>query len=131
MEIRPLNVSETSDLPAAFDIATRWPADGIVTLLDGHITEVAGFAARSRLPSMCEARGFPLGGGLMSYGPHPGRWYGHASQYVDKILKGAKPVDLPVEQPTEFELVINGKTAQTLGLSIPQSVLIQAAEVVQ
>jgi putative ABC transport system substrate-binding protein len=89
------------------------------------------FAAQQRLPAMYEERDFVDAGGLMAYGPNLAANYRRAATYVDKILKGAKPANLPVEQPTKFELVINLKTAKALGLTIPQSVLVRADEVIQ
>jgi putative ABC transport system substrate-binding protein len=90
---------------------------------------IADFAVKSRLPSSYEARIFVESGGLLSYAPNYTDLYRRSATYVDKILKGAKPADLPVEQPTKFELVINRKTAKALGRTIPQSLLLQAEEV--
>jgi putative ABC transport system substrate-binding protein len=91
--------------------------------------QVIDLASLARLPAIYETRGFPDAGGLMSYGPNYRALYGSAARYVDKILKGARPADLPVEQPTDYELVINLKTAKALGLTIRQSVLLGAKTV--
>jgi ABC-type uncharacterized transport system substrate-binding protein len=92
---------------------------------------IVDFALKSRLPSMWGNREFVDSGGLMSYGADQADSYKRVAYYVDKILKGAKPADLPVEQPTKFELVINLKTAKQIGLTIPQSVLYRANKVIK
>ena len=104
------------------------PSDG---LANSHRTRVVELAAQHRLPTFCEHREFTDLGGLAAYGPNYAEISRRAAAYVDKILKGAKPAELPVEQPTTFDFIINLKTANTLGLSIPQSLLQQATEVIQ
>ena len=92
---------------------------------------IVGFALKSRLPPVYSARVSVDAGGLMSYGTDPAESYRRVGIYVDKILKGAKPTDLPVEQPTKFELVINLKTAKQIGVTIPQKVLARADRVIR
>jgi putative ABC transport system substrate-binding protein len=99
-------------------------------MLAGYSKAVAELAAKYRWPST-GIRGFAEAGGLIGYGADALEVYRHAAVFVDKILKGAKPGDLPIEQPTRFELVINLKTAKALGLAIPQSLLLRADEVIQ
>jgi putative ABC transport system substrate-binding protein len=96
-----------------------------------HRTRLLDFAAKNRLPAIYPRRAFAEAGGLMSYGPDPSDLYRRAAVYVDKILKGAKPADLPVEQPTRFELVINLKAAKAIGVSIPSDVLMWADRVIK
>jgi putative tryptophan/tyrosine transport system substrate-binding protein len=114
---------------------TREHADALVVIPSGlfssHSRRLAELAVRNRLPSMHEGRGYVDAGGLMSYGPSRADMYRRAAGYVHKILTGAKPADLPVEQPVRFELVINLKTAKALGLTIPTTLLFQADEVIQ
>jgi putative ABC transport system substrate-binding protein len=96
-----------------------------------HRERIVEQAARQRLPTMFGWREFVDVGGLMSYGPNVCAMLRRAASYVDRILKGAKPGDLPIEQPTTFELVINLKTAKAIGLTIPQSLLLRADEIIQ
>src|SRR5262249_43439022 len=116
---------DTGELSEAFSVMRRERAGGLVLLADSlfstHRDRILDFAARNRLPSIFWQRGFAEAGALMSYGTSYRDLYRGAANYVDKILKGAKPADLPVEQPTKFELVVNLKTAKTLGLTIPPS----------
>ena len=97
----------------------------------GHRARVAALALEHRLPTIFEDLAYVEDGGLMSYGPNQADMFRRAATYVDKILKGAKPGDLPVEQPSTFELVINLKTAQALGLAVPPPLLFQATEVIR
>ena len=92
---------------------------------------IVELAAKNRLPAMYPETEFVQAGGLMAYGPNLNDRFRRAATYVDKIFKGAKPADLPVEQPTKFELVINLKTAKTLGLTIPPSLLLRADQVIE
>ena len=130
-----LQVRSPEDLESAFHAAARGRAGALITLDDlfvyAHRTRIVALAATSRLPGMYGWAAFPEAGGLMSYGPDFRDMYRQAAVFVDKILKGAKPGDLPVEQPTKFELVINLKTAKALGLTIPPSLLQRADEVIE
>ena len=96
-----------------------------------HREEIVKLAARAKLPAVYEIRDYALSGGLISYGTDYRSLYRDAARYVDRIFKGARPGDLPVEQPREFELVINVNTAKTLGLTIPQSILVRTNELIQ
>ena len=106
------------------------PATFLAQLRTGNI-KVYAVAAKSRLPTLYDVREFVDAGGLISYGASLPDMHRRAASYVDKILKGAKPADLPVEQPTKFELVINLKTAKMLGLTIPQSLLLRADRLIE
>jgi putative ABC transport system substrate-binding protein len=123
------------DLTPAFAAVTRERADAIfaasTTSNFTYRRTIAEFAAKNRLPASYAYREAVDDGGLMSYGPSRVELYRRAAGYVDKILKGAKPADLPVEQPTKFELIINLKTAKALGLTIPPSLLGRADQVIQ
>ena len=101
-----------------------------VLVVEPHRTEVVALAAQRRLPAIYNFRQFPDSGGLMSYGANVNDIQRRSAAFVDKILKGAKPGDLPVEQPTKFELVINLKTARALGLTIPPALLLRADETI-
>jgi putative tryptophan/tyrosine transport system substrate-binding protein len=123
------------DFEGAFATMTQQRPDALLVLGDALITqrrkEIADFAIRERLPGSFSAREYVEAGGLMSYGAHRAAMYRRAAYFVDRILKGAKPADLPVEQPTRFELVINLKTAKTLGLDVPPTLLVRAGEVIE
>ena len=135
VKLQSLEVRGPDDLERAFQGAARGRAGALLVLGDAmlasHRPRIVGLAAKSRLPAMYWSREFVDAGGLMSYGPNFPDQFRRAATYVDKILKGAKPADLPVEQPTRFELVVNLKTAKALGLTIPPSILIRADQVIQ
>ena len=135
LDLQSLEVRAPRDLEAAFQIARRERANGLTVLTDPvtlyHRSQLAGLAAKYALPAMYSERLFAEAGGLMSYGASDRDLHRQVAVYVDKILKGAKPADLPVEQPTKFELVLNLKAAKALGLTIPQAVLVRADEVFQ
>jgi len=133
--LQPLDVRGPEDFEAAFAAATRDNAQAILAFDDpvtiAYTSQIVALAANSRLPTMYGFREFPDNGGLMSYGPNFVVLFRRAATFVDKILKGAKPADLPVEQATKFELVMNLKTANALGLTVPPSLLAQADEVIE
>ncbi len=135
IQLLPLEVRGPDDLESVFQAAIKGRAGALITVDDAliftHRTRIVNLAAKSRLPAIYGFREFVDAGGLMSYAPNLADMYRRAATYVDKILKGAKPADLPVKQPTKFELVVNLKTARALGLTIPQSVLLRADQVVQ
>jgi putative ABC transport system substrate-binding protein len=134
LQALPLHDSRL-DFDSLFQRAISQRADALLTLPNPivirHRTRVLDFAAKNRLPAIYPYGGFADAGGLMSYGPNGADLYRRAAYYVDRILKGAKPSDLPVEQPTKFELVINLKTAKTLGITIPSKVLMWADRVIE
>ena len=135
VEIQSIDVRTPDDYLAAFATVTASRADALyafgnpVNFKNRQL--IADFALKSRLPSIYEERLFVESGGLMSYAPSFTDLFRRAATYVDKILKGAKPADLPIEQPTKYELVINLNTAKALGLTIPPSVLARADEVIE
>ncbi len=135
VQLQALEARGPDDLERAFAATTRERAGALFVPWDGmfllHLTRITQLAAKTRLPTMYGHRGYVDAGGLASYGPSALESFRRAAAYVDKILKGAKPGDLPVEQPTKFELIINLKTAKALGLTIPPSLLGRADEVIQ
>jgi putative ABC transport system substrate-binding protein len=133
--LQPLEVRDPSEIDHAFATMTREQAGALIvlagTMTMDNRTRIADHAARRRLPTVSWQREYAEAGGLLAYGPSISDSFRRAATYVDKILKGAKPADLPVEQPTKFELVINLKTAKALGLTIPPSLLQRADEIIQ
>jgi putative tryptophan/tyrosine transport system substrate-binding protein len=135
VRIQPLEVSKSEDFEAAFGAMVRERADAFMVLpdpvLNAQRATVVSLAAKHRLPGIYDRRAYADAGGLMTYGPNFPDLLRRAAVYVDKILKGAKPGDLPVEQPTKFELIINLKTAKQIGLTIPPNVLARADRVLK
>jgi putative ABC transport system substrate-binding protein len=135
VQLQILKAQGPEEFDSAFAAMTRERAGALYVvgdpMLSRHRRRLAELAAKSRLPAVYELKDHAEAGGLMAYGPSLLDMYRRAATYVDKILKGAKPADLPVEQPTKFELVINLKTAKALGLTIPPSLLRRADEVIQ
>jgi len=137
VQLQILEARGLNELDTAFAAMTRERAGALLVLTDPmflrHRPRIADLAVKSRLPAMYGGGGgeYAEAGGLLSYGPNYAELFRRGATYVDKILKGAKPADLPVEQPMRFELVINMKTARALGLTIPQSVLIRADQLIQ
>jgi len=133
--LQVLEARAPSEFASAFSAATKESAGALIVLGDGMFfgqrTRIAELAAKSRLPMIAAEREYAEAGGLLAYGANFRESFRRAATYVDKILKGAKPGDLPIEQPTKFEFVINLKTTKALGLTIPQSVLLRADEVIQ
>jgi putative ABC transport system substrate-binding protein len=135
VQLQALEARGSDDLERAFAATTREHAGALFVPWDGtfllHLTRITRLAAKTRLPTMYGHRGYVDAGGLACYGPSALESFRRGAAYVDKILKGAKPGDLPVEQPTKFELVVNLKTAKALGLTIPPGLLARADEVIQ
>jgi putative ABC transport system substrate-binding protein len=136
MSLEPVvAVRGPAEFDAAFATITKARPDAMFVIADRFLlsqrARIVDFAARQRLPATYAYSEYVIAGGLMSYSPSFTRLFRHAADFIDKILKGAKPADLPVEQPSQFELVINLKTARALGLTIPQSMLLRADQIIQ
>jgi ABC-type uncharacterized transport system substrate-binding protein len=135
LQLQSLEVRGPDEFDHAFVAMTKEHAEALVVISDplffGHHRQLAELAVRHRLPAMFHLREYAEAGGLMAYGTNIRGMYRRAASYVDRILKGTKPADLPVEQPTKFELVLNRKTAQALGIRFPPTLLVLADEVIQ
>jgi putative tryptophan/tyrosine transport system substrate-binding protein len=135
LQAQPLEVRAAAELDGTFDVIVREKADGVLFIADPvffiALKRMADFVASSRLPAIANFTEFPKLGGLIGYAPSIPDEFRHAASHIDKILKGAKPADLPVEQPTRFQLVINLKTAKALGLEVPPTLLARADEVIE
>jgi ABC-type uncharacterized transport system substrate-binding protein len=134
LEVTPLEIRRAEDIAAAFT-ALKAQADALYVVVNALVstnrTRIITLALGARLPTIFNTRDFVQVGGLMSYGPNYSDLFRRAAEYVDKILRGTKPGDIPVEQPTKFDLVLNLTTAKALGLAIPESFLLRADEVIE
>jgi putative ABC transport system substrate-binding protein len=135
LQIRPLEVRAVTDLDNVFTTVVQQRADGVLFIADPiffiQLKRMAEFAAANRLPAIANFVEFPKFGGLMGYAPSLPDEYRHAAKHIDQILQGANPGNLPVEQPTKFQLVINLKTAKTIGVTVPPRMLTRADEVIE
>jgi putative tryptophan/tyrosine transport system substrate-binding protein len=135
VDLRPVGLSDAAKIERTIDTFARDPNGGLIVTESGpaivHREQIIALAARYRLPAVYGQFFFVTGGGLISYGHDSIDPYRRAAGYVDRILKGEKPADLPVQAPTKYELVVNLKTAKTLGLTVPQSILARADEVIE
>ena len=135
MTLEPFEVRDAKELDAVFAVIAKERIGALMVIADPltvrNRQRIVALAASKRVPAMYSFLEFAQAGGLVAYGPSVPELFRRAATYVDKLLKGAKPADLPVEQPTKFELLINLKTAKALGLTIPQSLLLRADEVIQ
>ena len=134
VELTPLGYSDAAEIERGIAAFARGPNDGLI--MTGQLGQtqrdpIIALAARYRLPAVYPFRRFVIEGGLISFGPDQAEPYRLAAGYVDRILKGAKPADLPVQAPTRYETVINLKTAKALGLDVPPTVLVRADEVIE
>jgi len=135
LTVRSMEVRDTRDLDAAFEAILREHPEALLLLVDPFLrsqrSRIVEFAAEQRIPAIYESSEFVDAGGLISYGANTLDQFRRAATYVDRILKGAKPADLPIEQPTKFELVINMKAAKALGIKVPESILLRADKVIE
>ena len=134
LDVTKLEIRKREDFAPAF-AALKRQADALYVVGDGLVntnhTRIITFALAARLPTIFNNRGYVVAGGLMAYGPNFPDLFRHTANYIDKILRGAKPADLPVEQPTKFDLVVNLTTAKALGIAVPPSLLARADEVIE
>jgi putative tryptophan/tyrosine transport system substrate-binding protein len=135
LTVRSVEVRDARELDVAFEAIIREHPEALLLLVDpltlSQRARIVEFAAEQRLPAIYETRDFVDVGGLISYGPNVPDLFRRAATYVDKILRGAKPADLPIEQPTKFELVINMRAAKALGIKFPESILLRADKVIE
>ena len=135
LTLRAKGLRSAADVDAAFTQITLERTDALIVLVDGitrgHTRQIVDFAAKQRLPAIYQIREFVDAGGLMSYGLNVRKQFERTAEYMHRIFQGVKPSELPVEQPTRFELVINGKAAKALGLAIPYELVLRAEQVIE
>src|SRR5262249_20772608 len=135
IQLESLAIQSPDDLDHTFDSVSRASIDGVFSLAGptffAQRARIVELVTRHQLPAAFAEKEYAEAGGLLSYGPNVEDNFRRAATYADKIFKGARPADLPIEQPTTFDFVVNLKTAQALGLTVPQSVLLQATEAIQ
>ena len=134
MELKPINLLDVSETERTIAAFARSPNGGLIVTVGGTAFNrdlIIALAAKHRLPAVYPYRYFASGGGLMSYGPDTIEQYRRAATYVDRILKGEKPADLPVQAPTKYELIINLKTAKALGLTVSPTLLARTDQVIE
>jgi putative ABC transport system substrate-binding protein len=135
VDVSPIDLRDPAEIERAVATFARRPKGGLITTANASMSEhgnlIIALAARHRLPAIFTRRNYVTSGGLISYGPDPYDAYKPAAAYVDRILRGQKPADLPVQAPTKYEIVINLKTAKALGLDVPATVLARADEVIE
>jgi putative ABC transport system substrate-binding protein len=136
VDLLSLEMRSPSELESAFEVASRGGVDALIVMADPLFSnpvvapQVFDFASKNRLPSISMARSDAEAGGLMSYGPSFPALFRRSAYYVDRILKGTKPADLPIEQPMTFDFVVNMKTARELGITFPNEIMLQVTEVI-
>jgi putative ABC transport system substrate-binding protein len=134
IELHPISVEDQGDLDSALGAVAERPAEGLLvipdTLFNAHVQQLVTLAAVHRLPAMYGSRAYVLAGGLMAYSVDRPAMYRRAAYYVDRILKGARPGELPIEQASRFEFVVNMRTAEALGITFPQGFLAQATDLI-
>jgi putative ABC transport system substrate-binding protein len=133
--VRPIDTRDSGEIEQEVTVFAREPAGGLIvtqnTSVLSHRKEIIALAASHRLPAVYASRALVMEGGLLSYGPNLSDNYRRAAGYVDRILRGERPSDLPVQMPTKFELAINLRTAKALGLEVPPTLLARADEVIE
>jgi putative tryptophan/tyrosine transport system substrate-binding protein len=134
LRVQPIPIMGADEIERSLDLAAKQRADAVIVihspLMVMHRKQVAQFALKRRLPLMSAPSQFPEAGALISYGPDLSKFFKRAAIFVDKILKGAIPADIPVEQPTKIDLVVNMNTAKALGIKVPNSILVRADRII-